>query len=239
VKAKNTPPHASMKVRADCGSLTSRAGTALLVGVADRVGLTAALKGVLSDLRMRRGQHEPGQVLRNLGVMPAKGGDALCDLGALRDQEVLFGAVPSDATAWRFISCLDEEHLAKVREAWVAAFDSKGGDRDGAWVAELALDLTATGWPSGTRAICRRERPLPGAQLPSPTKTATASRSSSPTRRARASACLRASAVSGSSPGSDPAGENPGLPSDAEAWMLLETGGSDTLMWILWGLMKD
>jgi len=32
-------------------------------------------------------------------------------------------------------------------------------------VAELALDLTATGWPSGTRAICRREQPLSGAQL--------------------------------------------------------------------------
>lgn len=32
-------------------------------------------------------------------------------------------------------------------------------------MAELTLDLTATGWPSGTRAICRRERPHPGAQL--------------------------------------------------------------------------
>jgi len=116
VKAKNTPPPASMKVRADCGSLTSRAGTALLVG-GDRVGLTAALKGVLSDLRIRRGRHEPGQALRDLGVMPADGGDALCDLDALRDQEVLFGAVASDATAWRLIAALDEEHLAKVREA--------------------------------------------------------------------------------------------------------------------------
>src|SRR5680860_1890425 len=135
-----------MKVRADCGSLTSRAGTALLVG-GDRVGLTAALKGVLSDLRIRRGRHEPGQALRDLGVMPADSGDALCYLGALHDQEVLFGAVASDATAW------------------VAAFDSKGGERDEAWVAELALDLTATDWPSDTRAICRRERPHPGAQL--------------------------------------------------------------------------
>jgi len=89
-----------MKVRADCGSLTSRAGTALLVGVADRVGLTDALKGVLSDLRIRRGRHEPGQVLRDLGVMPADDGNALCDLdalGALRDQEVLFGPVASEA----------------------------------------------------------------------------------------------------------------------------------------------
>jgi hypothetical protein len=32
-------------------------------------------------------------------------------------------------------------------------------------VAELSLDLEANGWPQGTRAICRRERPHPGAQL--------------------------------------------------------------------------
>ena len=30
-------------------------------------------------------------------------------------------------------------------------------------MAELALDLSA--WPEGTRAICRRERPRPRAQL--------------------------------------------------------------------------
>ena len=114
---KSTTPPAAMKVRADCGSLTSRAGTALLVGVADRVGLTGALVAALSDLRGRRGQHQPGQVLRDLGVMLADGGDALCDLGALRDQEVLFGPVASDATAWRLVATLGEEHLAKVREA--------------------------------------------------------------------------------------------------------------------------
>ena len=48
----------------------------------------------------------------------------------------------------------------------MAAIDADGGDRDGAQVAELAtLDLPAAGWPAGTRAICRRERPHPGAQL--------------------------------------------------------------------------
>ena len=50
--------------------------------------------------------------------------------------------------------------------AWSPAIDADGGDRDGAQVAELAtLDLAAGGWPTGTRAICRRERPHPGAQL--------------------------------------------------------------------------
>src|SRR5829696_3631588 len=56
--------------------------------------------------------------------------------------------------------------LALPADAWVAAIDADGTDRDGAQVAELAtLDLAAGGWPAGTRAICRRERPHPGAQL--------------------------------------------------------------------------
>ncbi len=47
---------------------------------------------------------------------------------------------------------------------WVPAADQHGRPRPGAWVAELsALDLAGQGWPAGTRAICRRERPHPGA----------------------------------------------------------------------------
>jgi Transposase DDE domain group 1 len=44
------------------------------------------------------------------------------------------------------------------------ATDADGQPRSGAEVAELeTLDLA--GWPPGTRAICRREDPHPGAQL--------------------------------------------------------------------------
>jgi Transposase DDE domain group 1 len=47
---------------------------------------------------------------------------------------------------------------------WVPACDQHGRRRRGAWVAELtSLDLAGQGWPVGTRAICRRERPHPGA----------------------------------------------------------------------------
>ena len=53
--------------------------------------------------------------------------------------------------------------LALPESAWSPALDSEGGEREGAWVAELPLDLAA--WPQGTRALCRRERPHPGAQL--------------------------------------------------------------------------
>ena len=48
--------------------------------------------------------------------------------------------------------------------AWRHAATQDGQRRDGAQVAELhSLDLS--GWPPGSRAIARRERPHPGAQL--------------------------------------------------------------------------
>ena len=49
--------------------------------------------------------------------------------------------------------------------AWVQAINADGNDRDGAWVAELSDHLDLTAWPEGSRLICRRERPHPGAQF--------------------------------------------------------------------------
>ena len=58
-----------------------------------------------------------------------------------------------------------EAILAMPESAWVPAITQAGEEREGAAVCELTnLDLSA--WPGGTRAICRRERPHPGAQLP-------------------------------------------------------------------------
>jgi len=45
----------------------------------------------------------PGRVVRDLAVMLADGGDCLADMGAVRDQDALFGAVASDSTAFRVI----------------------------------------------------------------------------------------------------------------------------------------
>ncbi len=53
--------------------------------------------------------------------------------------------------------------LATSERAWAPAVRQNGAEREGAFVAEL--DLVLAGWPEGSRAICRRERPHPGAQL--------------------------------------------------------------------------
>jgi Transposase DDE domain group 1 len=304
VQVNATTPLPRVEVASEKFALTSRAGTALLSAMADRLGLTGALSAALRA-HSRKVRHEPGRVACDLAVMLADGGDALCDLGALRDQEALFGPVASEATAYRCLERLGAEQLARIRaaravarkrawglgsapqriildldatlvtahsekegaagtykgtfgfhpllcfeagtgealaavlrpgcagantaadhvtvleaalaqlpegaqnpgtlvrcdsagathdfldavvarglafsvgydltervraaclavpeDAWLPALDSGGDSREGAWVAELALDLSA--WPQGTRALCRRERPHPGAQL--------------------------------------------------------------------------
>jgi hypothetical protein len=65
------------------------------------------------------------------------------------------------------------ELTEKVREAivevpenmWIQALDQDGAERENGHVSELTDLLDLTGWGPGTRMICRRERPHPGAQL--------------------------------------------------------------------------
>jgi hypothetical protein len=304
VQVHATTPLPRVEVSAQKSALTSRAGTSLLSTLADSLGLTQGLTAAL-HVHSRTVRHEPGRVVRDLAVMLADGGDCLSDLGALRDQGVLFGEVASEATAYRCVERLDEAALAGIRKAravarararalagapgrlildidatlvtahsekegaagnykggfgfhpllcfeatsgealsgilrpgnagsntaadhitvleaalsqlpeqvlnrgtlvrcdsggathdfleavvarglsfsvgcdlservratilalpesaWSPALDSGGDLREGAWVAELPVGLAA--WPAGTRALCRRERPHPGAQL--------------------------------------------------------------------------
>jgi hypothetical protein len=76
----------------------------------------------------------------------------------LRERSVRFSiSLPADERVRAAV-------LAVPANAWTPAVDADGQPRSGAEVAELcALDLS--GWPAGTRAICRREDPHPGAQL--------------------------------------------------------------------------
>ena len=73
-------------VTADGSGQVGHAGSALLAGAADRVGLTAALSAAMAPTRERRSAHDPGGVVHDLVVTLADGGDCLADLGALRDQ---------------------------------------------------------------------------------------------------------------------------------------------------------
>jgi hypothetical protein len=67
--------------------------------------------------------HDPGQVIRDLAVMLADGGECVSDLGAVRDQEALFGPVASDSTAFRVIDHVASEpgRLEALRSAHTRA----------------------------------------------------------------------------------------------------------------------
>jgi hypothetical protein len=113
----------TVDVSADGEGLVSHAGSALLAQVADKTGLTRALSRRLRAMKERRSGHDPGRVVRDLAVMLADGGECLADLGALRDQQVLFGEVASDATAYRVIERIasDSELVDGLREAHATA----------------------------------------------------------------------------------------------------------------------
>ena len=297
----------TVEVTADGEGLVSHAGAALLVELADRVGLTGALSQALECTRERRSAHDPGRVLRDVAVMLADGGDCVTDLEAYRGQEVLFGPRASETTTQRVLKSIDEPLLNGIRaaraqararawdagarpdsitlnidatlltahsekqlaagnykrgygfhplccyldetgealaavlrpgnagsntaadhfavlqlaleqlpaedlereilvradsggathaftadcrdagirfsvgyelndtvrqailelpeSAWTRGIEADGSDREGAWVAELTDGLDLSCWPSGSRLICRRERPHPGAQF--------------------------------------------------------------------------
>ena len=67
--------------------------------LAERVGLHAEYSCVLEGSRRRHGGHDRRQVLVDLAVMLADGGEAIADIATLADQPVLHGPVASGATA--------------------------------------------------------------------------------------------------------------------------------------------
>ncbi len=79
---------------------------------------------------------------------------------ACRDRSVRF-AIGYDLT-----ETVRNAVLAVPKRRWQPAVTADGlEERDGAEVAEITDLLDLSGWPTGTRAIVRREDPHPGAQL--------------------------------------------------------------------------
>jgi hypothetical protein len=125
-----------VKVSADGIGLVSRTGAALLRELTVVTGLAAGwTRELLDTYKALPTVHMPGRVLADLAVMIADGGDALSHLATLRDQDKLFGAVASDATAWRAVDRVDDAHLARLQAVRAAA-------RARAWAAGAGPDLS-------------------------------------------------------------------------------------------------
>jgi hypothetical protein len=114
----------------------------LLVDLADATGLSAALSVAMAPTKKRRRGHDRGEVLVDLAVMIADGGEAISDLATLREQPELFGVVASNPTAWRTLEAVDGVTLERIKAARAQA-------RAGAWAAGAdpgfyVIDIDAT-----------------------------------------------------------------------------------------------
>jgi hypothetical protein len=136
---KRSKGKARFKVSADGKGIVSHAGTALLRELATETGLVKEWTAALIDTYSLPPTHAPGQVLVDLAVTIADGGDALRHLRTLRDQPRLFGLVASDPTAWRVVDKVDAARLDQLRAARARA-------RAQAWAAGAGPDLSKETW---------------------------------------------------------------------------------------------
>jgi len=119
VKRKRTRPR--LLVTADGDHVVGHAGARLLSDLADATGLIDGLSAAMAPTKQRARGHDRGQVVADLAVMIADGGDAISDLAVLRNQPELFGQVASTPTAWRTLEAIDDSALERIAVARAAA----------------------------------------------------------------------------------------------------------------------
>jgi Transposase DDE domain group 1 len=94
-------------------------------------------------LKQQRRGHDPVRAIRDLAVMLADGGECVSDLGAVRDQEALFGPVASNSTAFRVVDRVASERLVGKLRATHARARERFWKLHGA-PERLTIDIDAT-----------------------------------------------------------------------------------------------
>ena len=106
-----------LKVTGDGTGVVNHVGTRLVADLADRIGLTSALSAAMAPTKQRRRGHDRGEVLVDVAVMLADGGDTISDVAVLRNQPDLFGEVASHPTVWRTLEAVDDQTLERIKSA--------------------------------------------------------------------------------------------------------------------------
>ncbi len=132
-------------VEAGGEQVVAHVGLHALGHLGDRLGLGAALSGVIPWTGERAPGHDRGTVLTQMMLVLAGGGECCADIERLRSQPRLFGAVASDSTVWRTLHQLDAATLDALRAA-TAEVRAGVWDRAGLIAAEEAvvLDIDAS-----------------------------------------------------------------------------------------------
>jgi Transposase DDE domain group 1 len=151
---KSTSCYPSLVVERRGSGVVSHAGAVALLGTAQRTGLSGVLSEALAPWRKPMSSHDPGKVVLDLAIALAVGGDCLADIGVLRAEPAVFGAVASDPTVSRLISAL----AADAPKAVAALAAARAAARNTAWAVAgdrspdhgidaehpLVIDLDAT-----------------------------------------------------------------------------------------------
>jgi hypothetical protein len=99
------------------------------------------------------------ELQREILVRTDIGGCTHAFTGDCRDAGIRF------SVGYELTDTVRQAILDTPEAAWVQAVNAGGADREGAWVAELTDRVDLSAWPQGSRLVCRRERPHPGAQF--------------------------------------------------------------------------
>lgn len=113
---KRTSWSAGLSVTADGVGVVAHAGSVGLRLLADRTGLTSELSKAMSR-RSFSPVHDRGQVLVDVAVMLADGGEAIADIDVLRHQAPVLGPVASPPTVWRTLDEVTPGRLKKIATA--------------------------------------------------------------------------------------------------------------------------
>ncbi len=103
-------------VSADGTGVVAHAGNVATRMLSDQVGLT----GALSSAMARKGftpTHDRGQVLADVAVLIAGGGEAIADINVLRHQGEVLGSVASAPTVWRALKGITPAMAKRIDQA--------------------------------------------------------------------------------------------------------------------------
>lgn len=113
---KRTSWSSGLSVTADGVGLVAHTGSIATRLLAERVGLSAALSTAMAR-RNFIPVHDRGQVLVDVAVMIADGGEAISDIDVLRHQKSVLGPVASAPTVWRTLYEVTGARLKKIAAA--------------------------------------------------------------------------------------------------------------------------
>lgn len=124
----------------------SHVGSRLIADMAEVTGLSGALSVAMAPTKQRRRGHDRGDVLVDLAVMLADGGETISDLAVLAHQPALFGSVASVPTAWRALEAVDADALERiaVARAQARATAWEAGADPGFYVIDIDATLVGS-----------------------------------------------------------------------------------------------